>query len=221
MTLQAILAFILRHYVLDDGAVSEISPVGKVHMVLVGLYGIRLCGFLVWRNSLASYKAFRASGGRKSTRSSSGSENKKPIPKFVLFVMMVTCSVLYTAMFVPASYNFVPGGEKDDAWGVVGVSIATVALLTEMLVDIDNQLYYERMSGEERKERGNNWNYYAEASFWIGGFVAAKSRYDVWKFVRALPGVCGIVWIVMSEAARRRARWAESHQSSRESKKVM
>jgi steroid 5-alpha reductase family enzyme len=122
---------------------------------------------------------------------------------------------LYTAMFVPASYNFVPGGESGDMWGVVGVSIAAVALLTEMLVDIDNQLYYEKMSGEERKERKekkerqNNWNYFAEASFWIGGLVAAKSRYDVWKFLGALPGVCGIVWIVMSEAARRRARWAE------------
>lgn len=38
---------------------DSIDTIGKIHLGLVGLYGVRMVSFLLWRSSLKSYKAYQ------------------------------------------------------------------------------------------------------------------------------------------------------------------
>lgn len=187
---------------------ESVDTIGKIHLGLVGLYGVRMVSFLLWRSSLKSYKAYQERDSTKKRR-------EKVYKTSQIAGMVVGCSALYMGMFVPAFFNSMEedtmmAGDIPNAVSIVGLGMATLGLVLESGYDVRNQLDFEKnvvTSPSTRRPYRINYNYIGEALFWIGGFLgAARSFTGPLRFLGALPGVTGIVSVVVSEGIERYKR---------------
>ncbi|KAI8101446.1 hypothetical protein M9435_001552 [Picochlorum sp. BPE23] len=184
---------------------DSVDTIGKIHLGLVGLYGVRMVSFLLWRSSLKSYKAYQERDSTKKRR-------EKIHKTSQIAGMVVGCSALYVGMFVPAFFNSMEkdsmmSGDIPNAMSIVGLGVATIGLALEGGYDVKNQLDFEKnavQSPSTRRPYRVNYNYIGEALFWIGGFLGATRTFTgPLRFLGALPGVTGIVSVVVSEGVER------------------
>jgi steroid 5-alpha reductase family enzyme len=187
---------------------NSTDTIGKIHVGLVGMYGLRMVSFLLWRSGLKSYKAYQERDSTKKRR-------EKVYKTSQVAGMVVGCSALYMGMFVPAFFNSmvedrILSGDIPNAVSAVGLAMATIGLGLESVYDVRNQLDFEEhavQSPSAQRPYRINYNYVGEALFWIGGFLGATRTFTgPVRFLGALPGVAGIVSVVVSEGFERYKR---------------
>ena len=102
-------------------------PIAILAAVLF-IYGIRLGLFLLLREKRsASYKHILYQP-----------ENTTKKPVFVMFMIWISCALLYVGQISPATfylYNLENGADVNEVWAWIGAALATAGVLIEMIAD--------------------------------------------------------------------------------------
>ena len=187
-----------------SGAAMDIW--GVLLCVLFMVCGVRLGGFLLWREvKSASY--------RKTLSAATG--DGKPMPVFVKAAIWVCVAVMYTMQVSPVFYR-VQAGAQGGAAAPVGAAVMAVALVIERLAD-------KQKSAAKQKAPGRFCdsglyklvrcpNYFGELLFWTGvlisGFGALRGAV---QWTVALIGYILIVYVMFSGAKRLELRQNKSY----------
>lgn len=165
--------------------------------VMFILYGIRLSGFLLYREiKNASY--------RKTLKEATKTE--KPIPFFVMFFIWVCVSALYVAQVSPVYYAHT-AENINEIVVYVGAGIMLLGLLLELIADLQKSAQKKEnpsavaMKGLYKMCRCPN--YFGEILFWTGCFVAGVvTLTGVVQWIVAVFGYICIVYIMFNGAQR-------------------
>lgn len=177
---------------------------------LLVIYGIRLGGFLLWREiKSASY--------RKTLKAATGGD--KPMPVFVKAVIWVCVAIMYLLQVSPVLYRAEAGARG--VMAPVGAAIMAVALCIESLADKQKSAAKAKNprrfcdTGLYKVVRCPN--YLGEVLFWTGvllsGIGALESPV---QWVIALLGYILIVYVMFSGAKRLELRQNKNYGSDPE-----
>lgn len=183
-------------------------PVAILYGVLF-IYGIRLALYLLLRE--------KRSAAYKKILYQPDNTTRKPL--FVMFMIWVSCALLYVGQMSPASfylYNLGSGYDVNAAWAWAGAVVAALGVVIEIVADaqksaakrIDASRFVD--SGLYRIVRCPN--YFGEVLMWTGSFVICFGGCcDVAQWVIASLGYIGIVYVMFSGARRLELRQAECY----------
>lgn len=188
---------------------------GFVNYILAALfilYGIRLAGFLIYREAKsASY--------RKTMEKVTGKEEKK-MPVFVKATIWISVGVLYIMETYPVIFRVGTGATSDGTDMIaplVGAGIAFIGLFLETLSDLQKNAAKKKnpntfvSTGLFRYVRCPN--YMGEIIFWTGIFVSGcdifRTDWAAW-LISAL-GYLLIVYVMVSGAKRLELRQKKSY----------
>ncbi|MBQ8321161.1 MAG: DUF1295 domain-containing protein [Clostridia bacterium] len=168
-----------------------------VQAVLFVAYGVRLSGFLLVREiKSASYK--------KTFKEVSG--DGKRMPFFVLFVIWVSVTVLYTAQVSPMLYRYY-NGSQDVVVPVVGIIVSILGLILESVAD--NQKSAQKKENPDMVATKGLYkivrcpNYLGEIIFWTGIFISGVTTYaGIGQWIMAIVAYVCIVFIMFNGAQR-------------------
>ena len=171
------------------------------------IYGFRLACYLLLRERRSpSYKKILYQP-----------ENTVRKPLFVMFMIWISCALLYVGQMSPASFylDHLALGEAVCplcAW--VAAVVVTAGIVIEIVADAQK-------SAAKRKDAGRYVdsglyrivrcpNYFGEVLMWTGSFVITfGSCCTLWQWVIALLGYVGIVYVMFSGARRLELRQTE------------
>lgn len=174
-------------------------------------YGIRLSGFLLAREiKSATYK--------KTFKEVSGDGKKMPF--FVLFVIWISVTVLYTAQVSPMLYRYY-NGAKDIIVPIVGVVISILGLVIEAAAD--NQKSAQKKENPDKVATKGLYkivrcpNYLGEITFWTGIFISGVTAYSgIGQWIMAIIAYICIVFIMFNGAQRLEKRQMARYGADRE-----
>ena len=169
-------------------------------------YGIRLGGFLLWREiKSASY--------RKTLDEATGSG--KPMPIFVKAVIWVCVALMYTTQVSPVLYR-AANGDQGGPMAIVGAVVMALALLLESMAD--------RQKTAAKNENPHRFcdrglykivrcpNYLGELLFWTGVLLSgAGALRGAAQWIVAVTGWVLIVYVMFSGAKRLELRQNKSY----------
>lgn len=182
---------------LANGWAGPVVWLAVIQTLLFVAYGSRLSGFLLYRElkNKAYVKTLNedAGGGKK-------------MPFFVLVMIWLWVSVLYTAQVSPVFFRYF-NGSRDVALPIVGILISITGLCIEALAD--------KQKSAQKKENPNMVatkglykmvrcpNYFGEITFWVGVFVAGITTYkNAGQWIMAILALCAITFIMFNGATR-------------------
>lgn len=176
---------------------------------LLGLYGIRLGSYLMWRERLPAF--------RKELADYEGRATGVTLPK--RFAIWLGVSLLYVLMFTPCLFNLqlLRAGGAPTSWLTwLGVAIMMGGLMLESMADRQKAAYKQ-----QRPDRFCDVglykivrcpNYLGEITFWAGGFLAGMSAYaSVGTWISASVGFVCIVLIMMGSTKRLEGKQEERY----------
>lgn len=177
---------------------------------LLVIYGIRLGGFLLWREiKSASY--------RKTLKAATGGD--KPMPVFVKAVIWVCVAIMYLLQVSPVLYRAEAGARG--VMAPVGAAIMAVALCIESLADKQKSAAKAKNprrfcdTGLYKVVRCPN--YLGEVLFWTGVLLSGIGALDSpVQWVIALLGYILIVYVMFSGAKRLELRQNKNYGSDPE-----
>lgn len=181
---------------------GRLSPVVVVSSLLLAVYGLRLSGFLLYREVKSS--SYRR---HMTTEIKDGSGMKLWVRAMLWFF----CGVLYLFMVSPVFYRCYNGDAGLSVSFVVGAALMAGGILLESLADLSKS----RQKKENPKrfcDRGlfrlvRCPNYLGELILWTGVLVTGvTSLRSVGQWVAALLGYVGIVFVMFSGARRLEVR---------------
>jgi steroid 5-alpha reductase family enzyme len=183
--------------------------------ILLILYGLRLSGFLIYREAKSvSY--------RKTLAAVSGKDEKK-MPVFVKATIWLCVIVLYVAEASPIMYRItggvnynVTGSVLDLIFPIVGGAIMLIGLVIETVADLQKSAAKKKNphrfvdTGLYRFVRCPN--YLGEILFWTGVLVSGGSAMNTWwMWVIAVIGWILIVYVMVSGAKRLEKRQTKNY----------
>ena len=165
--------------------------------VLLMVYGIRLGGFLLWREiKSASY--------RKTLKEVTGGD--KPIPVFVKVTIWVCVAIMYVMQVSPVFYR-AANGDRGGVMAPVGAVIMALALVLESVADKQKSAAKAKNPrrfcdvGLYRLVRCPN--YLGEVLFWTGVLLSGIGALQgVIQWIMAIVGYILIVYVMLSGAKR-------------------
>lgn len=165
--------------------------------VLLMVYGIRLGGFLLWREiKSASY--------RKTLKEATGGD--KPIPVFVKVTIWVCVAIMYVMQVSPVFYR-AANGDRGGVMAPVGAVIMALALVLESVADKQKSAAKAKNPrrfcdvGLYRLVRCPN--YLGEVLFWTGVLLSGIGALQgVIQWIVAIMGYILIVYVMFSGAKR-------------------
>ncbi|WP_294547095.1 DUF1295 domain-containing protein [uncultured Pseudoflavonifractor sp.] len=165
--------------------------------VLLMVYGVRLGGFLLWREiKSASY--------RKTLKEATGGD--KPIPVFVKAAIWVCVAIMYVLQVSPVFYR-AANGDQGGVMAPVGAVIMILALVLESVADKQKSAAKARNprrfcdTGLYRLVRCPN--YLGEVLFWTGVLLSgAGALRGAVQWIVAILGYILIVYVMFSGAKR-------------------
>jgi steroid 5-alpha reductase family enzyme len=188
---------------LTTGFAQLTAPVAA-HVVLLGLYGLRLGTYLVARERSASYQRELAEVQQRGA----GISRLKQVG------IWVSVSVLYVCMFSPALATLSTGASDLVSW--VGVVLMVQGLGLEALADWQKDVFKRTRPsdycdvGLYRYSRCPN--YFGEVVFWLGNFVAGLTSYQgLGAWVAAAVGTVCITLIMMGSTKRQESKQDERY----------
>jgi steroid 5-alpha reductase family enzyme len=164
--------------------------------VLFIVYGIRLGGYLTFRELRTGYNA-RMKGEIKS------GDDMSMVAKVFIWV---SAALLYAAETSPVIFRLV-NGKGTDAVLVVGLIISVVGLIVETTADLQKNAA-KKVNPRRFVDTGlyrivRCPNYFGEMLFWTGVFVGGIPIYaGVAQWVVALLGYLGIIYVMFGGARR-------------------
>lgn len=190
---------------------GSMQPASLLLCVLLMVYGIRLGGFLLWREiKSASY--------RKTLKDATGGD--KPMPVFVKAAIWVCVAIMYVLQVSPIFYR-AANGDPGGPMPVVGAVIMALALVLESTADKQKSAAKQRNprrfcdSGLYKLVRCPN--YLGEVLFWIGVLLSGLGALTgplQWGI--ALLGYLLIVYVMFSGAKRLELRQNKNYGSDPE-----
>ena len=171
------------------------------------IYGIRLAMYLLIRErKSASYKKILYQP-----------EISKRKPFFVMFMIWISCALLYVGQISPATFylaNLAEGAAVNEWWMWSGAIIAALGVIIEMIADAHKSASKKRnpnrfvSHGLYRIVRCPN--YFGEVLMWTGSFIVCFGACcTLWQWVVAALGYIGIVYVMFSGARRLEMRQTE------------
>ena len=190
---------------------GSMQPASLLLCVLLMVYGIRLGGFLLWREiKRASY--------RKTLKDATGGD--KPMPVFVKAAIWVCVAIMYVLQVSPIFYR-AANGDPGGPMPVVDAVVMALALVLESTADKQKSAAKQRNprrfcdSGLYKMVRCPN--YLGEVLFWTGVLlsgVGALTGPLQWGI--ALLGYLLIVYVMFSGAKRLELRQNKNYGSDPE-----
>ena len=190
---------------------ETLTPWTVVLCLLFMAYGIRLGGFLLWREiKSASY--------RKTLHEATGSG--KPMPVFVKIAIWVCVALMYTTQVSPVLYR-AANGDQGGPMAIVGAVVMALALLLESTAD--------RQKTAAKNENPRRFcdrglyklvrcpNYLGELLFWTGVLLSGTGALQgAAQWIVAVIGWVLIVYVMFSGAKRLELRQNKSYGSDPE-----
>lgn len=192
---------------------SNLDITMLIASILLILYGLRLGGYLLYRELKTSYN--------KSMKNeiSDGSH----MTLFVKIMLWLSCGILYFTMTSPIIYR-ASNGIKSDGCLVVGLVIMVIGILMESLSDLQKN--------KAKKKNRNRFvdtglfklvrcpNYLGELIIWTGVFISGfTALISISQWIVAIIGYLGIVYIMFSGARRLEIRQDKNYGDNPEYKK--
>lgn len=178
------------------------------------IYGVRLAMYLLIRERRsASYKKILYQP-----------DNTKRKPLFVMFMIWISCALLYIGQISPATfylYNLSLGADVNPTWAWIGAVVAALGVAIEMVAD-QQKSAAKRVNANRFVDTGlyrivRCPNYFGEVLMWTGSFVICFGACCTpWQWVIASLGYIGIVYVMFSGARRLELRQAENYGSDPE-----
>ncbi len=190
---------------------GRLTPWTIVLCLLFMAYGIRLGGFLLWREiKSASY--------RKTLDAATG--NGKPMPVFVKIAIWVCVALMYTTQVSPVLYR-AANGDQGGPMAVVGGVVMALALILDSSAD-RNTTAAKNKNPRRFCDRGlykivRCPNYLGELLFWTGVLLSgAGALRGAVQWAVAVIGWVLIVYVMFSGAKRLELRQNKSYGSDPE-----
>ena len=171
------------------------------------VYGIRLGLFLLLREKRsASYKRILYQP-----------ENTTKKPVFVMFMIWISCALLYVGQVSPVTfylYNLRSGLAVSEWWMWIGAVVAAIGVVIEMVADAQKSAA-KKVNARRYVDTGlyrfvRCPNYFGEVLMWTGSFIICfGSCCTLGQWVIAALGYVGIVYVMFSGARRLELRQAE------------
>ncbi len=188
--------------------------------LLFVVYGIRLGGFLLWRE-------IRSASYRKTLKTAGGD---KPMPVFVKAAIWVCVAVMYVLQISPVFYraagSAADGGSSDSITVVVAAVIMAAALIIESIADKQKSAAKEKNPGRfcdtglYRIVRCPN--YLGEVLFWTGVLISGFGALEgAIQWVIAVLGYILIVYVMFSGAKRLEIRQNKNYGADPEYRKYV
>ena len=175
------------------------------------VYGIRLALYLFIRErKSASYKKILYQP-----------ENTARKPVFVMFMIWISCALLYVGQMSPVAFyldNLKEGLVVNEVWAWIGAVLATLGVLIEMIADAQKSAA-KKVNPHRYVDTGlyrivRCPNYFGEVLMWTGSFVICVGACcSVWQWIVASLGYIGIVYVMFSGARRLELRQTEVYGS--------
>lgn len=175
------------------------------------IYGIRLALYLFIRErKSASYKKILYQP-----------ENTTHKPLFVMFMIWISCALLYVGQMSPAIFylnNLKENMAVNEVWAWIGAVLATMGVAIEMIADAQKSAA-KKVNAHRYVDTGlyrivRCPNYFGEVLMWTGSFVICFGACcSVWQWVVASLGYIGIVYVMFSGARRLELRQTEVYGS--------
>jgi steroid 5-alpha reductase family enzyme len=170
-----------------------------LHAGVLTVYGLRLGGFLLYRDFQTSYRSDEEEIKR--------AENISNIP--LKLIIWISCALLYATMFTPVLFHMTlaPAGSSLSVLTLVGVLISLAGLIIESLADWQKnraKLKAPKMFVSEKLFRlVRQPNYFGEILVWTGSFVAGLPFYAKigWAILAAIGYIC--IFLIMLGSAKR------------------
>ena len=182
-------------------------------------YGIRLGLYLLLREKRsATYKHILYQP-----------ENTVKKPIFVMFMIWISCALLYVGQISPATfylYNSAEGLAVNSVWAWIGAAVATAGVLIEMIADAQKSAA-KKINARRYVDTGlYKWvrcpNYFGEVLMWTGSFVICFGACaTIGQWIIATLGYIGIVYVMFSGARRLELRQNETYGSDPEFQKYI
>lgn len=171
------------------------------------IYGIRLALYLLYRErKSASYKKILYQP-----------ENTAKKPVFAMFMIWISCALLYIGQMSPATFylhNLAEGAAVSEPWVWAGAIVAAVGVIIEMVADAQKSAA-KKINASRFVDTGlyrlvRCPNYFGEVLMWTGSFIICfGSCCTVGQWVIATLGYVGIVYVMFSGARRLELRQQE------------
>ena len=175
------------------------------------VYGIRLAMYLLLREKRsATYKHILYQP-----------ENTTKKPVFVMFMIWISCALLYVGQISPATfylYNSASGLEVNPVWAWAGAVVATLGVVIEMVADAQKSAA-KKVNARRYVDTGlyrfvRCPNYFGEILMWTGSFlICFGSCCTAGQWVIAALGYIGIVYVMFSGARRIEIRQNDTYGS--------
>lgn len=183
-----------------------------VSCVIFILYGLRLSGFLLYREIKSnSYRRHMA------TEIKDGSGMK-----FWLKVLLwISCGILYLSMVSPVFFRYANGNTGCTVSFVLGTALMVSGILLESLADLSKNRQ-KKVNPKRFCDKGlyrivRCPNYLGELILWTGVLVTGiTSLRSVGQWIVALLGYAGIVFVMFSGARRLEVRQNKNYGSDPE-----
>lgn len=219
-----ILIFGLTHF--ENYEVS--SWLAYLLIIMLILYGVRLSGFLLFREAKSA--SYRKAAG--STLKKDGSDKKMPI--FVKIVIWLMVGVLYVMETSPIFYRVVKGAATSSFLNgtnliapLIGFIVMVIGLSLETIADLQKS-YYKKKLGNRFIDKGlyiycRCPNYLGEILFWTGCLISSVdvlgSNWAMWIMV--ILGYILIVYVMVSGAKRLEKRHLTNYGNDEEFQKYV
>ena len=179
----------LFHGSMDTGMITA--------CILFMLYGIRLGGYLTYRELRSS-----AYNNKMKTEIKDG----KGMPVTAKCAIWITAALLYVCETSPVMFRIV-NGAASDVWVTAGIMLMVCGLCIETKADMQKSAAKKQRPGRfvdtglYRIVRCPN--YFGEMTFWTGVFVTGiSSNAGAAQWIAALLGYIGIIYVMFGGARR-------------------
>ncbi len=186
-----------------------------LEMLLFVIYGSRLSLFLIYRERKNAQ--FRKTDVCKDTLSKN---SEKKMPFFVLLVIWIFVSALYTMQVSPMLFRVV-NGKKDILVPLIGMAVSITGIILESVAD--------SQKSKQKKQRPDMVatkglyrmvrcpNYFGEITFWTGVFISGITAYErAGEWIMAVIAYISIVYIMFNGAQRLEKRQMKRYKDNKE-----
>ena len=191
---------------------------GILASIILILYGIRLSGYLAYRELKSKTYNKKMKGEIKD-----GKKMKLPIK----CMLWITCALLYFMMCSPIIFrisNTIFKHTKTDVTFVIGICIMIAGILIEGIADIQKN--------KAKKKKSDRFvdtglykivrcpNYFSELIMWTGVLIVGLTGLTgIIQWIVAILGYIGIVYVMFSGARRLEIRQDKNYGEDKEYKK--
>jgi len=184
---------------------------GLVLAIILMFYGVRLAGFLLYRElANKNYKQVL----------SEATKGDDTMPIGIKIAIWVACGILYVVQVAPLTFRL-SNGRGDDLWLGIGIVVAVCGLCIETVADMQKsqqkKVRSDMVAMEGLYQLTRCPNYCGEIVFWTGILLTCILALESpLQWIIALLGYVAIVYVMISGAKRLEKKQDKRYGASQE-----